>query len=97
MAGSRWVPALERTLPGNLRTVVGTSEPGGYLRPGVTLNPGEELATGAGHAETSILAYMGENGIDPLWIAAGRPVCPPCALAIEGAGAFPAGPLRIVP
>jgi filamentous hemagglutinin len=82
---------------GNLRTVVGTSEPGGYLRPGVSLNPGEELATGAGHAETSILAYMGENEIDPLAIAAGRPICPACAAAIEDSGAFPAGPLRIMP
>jgi hypothetical protein len=61
----------------------------------VTLNPGEELATGAGHAEPSILAYMSENGIDPWWIAAGRPICPVCAVAIDNAGAFPAGPLRV--
>jgi filamentous hemagglutinin len=51
---------------GNLRTVVGTSEPNGYLRPGVTLNPGEELAPGLGHAEPDILAYMEANEIDPL-------------------------------
>jgi hypothetical protein len=31
----------------------------------VTVNPGKELATGARHAEPSILAYMSENGIDP--------------------------------
>jgi filamentous hemagglutinin len=48
---------------GNIRTVVGTSEPNGYLRPGVTLNPGEELADGLGHAEISILDYMKQHGI----------------------------------
>lgn len=42
------------------------------------------LATGAGHAETSILKYMDENEIDPLSIAAGRPVCRACAAVIEG-------------
>jgi len=50
---------------GNTRTVVGTSEPNGYLRPGVSLNPGEELATGPGHAEASILDYMSRNSISP--------------------------------
>lgn len=74
--------------------VVGTSEPNGYLRPGVELNAGEELAGGTGHAEENILAYMAENDIDPLYVAAGRPICPPCAALIEGAGAEPASPLR---
>ena len=40
---------------GKIRTVIGTSEPNGYLRPGVGLADGEDLATGMGHAETSIL------------------------------------------
>jgi filamentous hemagglutinin len=80
---------------GNLRTVIGTSEDGGYLRPDITLDPGEELATGSGHAETNILGYMKDNGIKPIWIAAGRPICGPCAEAIAQAGASPAGPLRM--
>jgi|HubBroStandDraft_5_1064220.scaffolds.fasta_scaffold266462_1 filamentous hemagglutinin len=80
---------------GAMRTVVGTSEPNGYLRAGVTLNPGEELATGAGHAETSILNYMGDNGIEPWWRAAGRPICGACEAAIFEWGAVPAGELRV--
>ncbi len=71
---------------GYLRTVVGTSEPRGYLRPGVTLNPDEELATGAGHAEPNILDYISENGIEPI-AAAGRPICARCEKMIDLAGA----------
>ncbi len=72
---------------GYLRTVVGTSEPRGYLRPGVTLNPGEELATGAGHTEPNILDYISENGIEPIAAAAGRPICARCEKMIDLAGA----------
>jgi hypothetical protein len=78
-----------------MRTVVGTSETNGYLRAGVTLNPGEELAIGAGHAERSILDYMGDNGIEPWWIAAGRPICGPCETAIFEWGVVLAGELRV--
>jgi len=74
---------------GNIRRVVGTSEPGGYLRPGVRLNSGEELANGDGHAETSILDYMMNNNIRAISIGAGRPICPACMAAIENAGALP--------
>ncbi len=75
---------------GVARTVVGTSEPGGYLRPAVRdmINHGtEEVAQGAGHAEVSILNHMEENGITPSVVAAGRPICPACARAIRAAGA----------
>lgn len=44
-----------RDAQGNLRTVVGTSERRGYLRPGVSLRDGEELARGFGHAEDDIV------------------------------------------
>lgn len=77
---------------GQVRTVVGTSEPGGYLRPRVSLNPWEELATGTEHTESSILNYMSDNGIEPNQIAAGRPICSSCADAINEAGANPASP-----
>jgi filamentous hemagglutinin len=79
---------------GALRTVVGTSEKAGYLRRGVTLIPGEELATGTGHAEASILEYMKANGIAPDLIGAGRPICAACADLLDGAGASPATPLK---
>jgi filamentous hemagglutinin len=78
---------------GNVRTIVGTSEPGGYLRPGVSLNAGEELATGSLHAEQNIIGYGGPF-TNPFYIAAGRPICPICAAAIEESGATPASPLR---
>jgi RHS repeat-associated protein len=81
---------------GATRTVVGTSEANGYLRPGVRdmIRPGEEVATGPGHAETSILDYMKANGITPGKIGAGRPICPACATAIDEAGAVPGSPLK---
>lgn len=78
------------------RTVVGTSEPNGYMRPAVrdAIAPGEEVETGAGHAEVSILDYMERNGIKPGVIGAGRPSCPECAQAIEESGATPGSPLK---
>jgi filamentous hemagglutinin len=84
-----------RDAGGGVRTVVGTSEPNGYLRPGVSLNPGEELATGAGHAEASIVDYMTENGISPISIGAGRPICPACASLLDDLGIWPASPLKV--
>ena len=83
-----------RDAQGNLRTVVGTSEPRGYLRPGVTLRPGEELARGFGHAEDDIVSYMLRNDISPLSVSAGRPICPRCGRLIGGAGARPGSRLR---
>jgi hypothetical protein len=79
---------------GGMHVVVGTSEPRGYLRPGVTLREGEELATGPGHAEPSILDYMVERQISPSHIGAGRPVCDPCADSIDAAGASAASPYK---
>lgn len=81
---------------GGLRTVIGTSEPGGYLRPdvGAAIRNGEEVATGAGHAEQSILDCMSANGIRPLTVAAGRPICPNCAGEIFNSSASPATPLK---
>jgi filamentous hemagglutinin len=79
---------------GNLRTVVGTSEKGGYLRPGVTLKPGEELATGSGHAEANVVQHMNENSISPSYVAAGRPICGACAASITRSGGATAGRVR---
>ena len=79
---------------GGVRVVVGTSEPRGYLRPGVTLRDGEELARGNGHAEVSILDHMTDRSIRPTYIAAGRPICSPCADSIDAADARTASPLK---
>lgn len=79
---------------GNLRTVVSTSERRGYLRPGVTLEPGEELATDDGHAEPSGIEYMHEHGITPITVGAGRPICENCAQSIKDAAAAPATELK---
>jgi hypothetical protein len=79
---------------GATRTIVGTSEPNGYLRPGVTLNPGEEIATAGGHAEVSILTHMQELGLRPVAVGAGRPICVDCALRLQNAGATPATAIK---
>ncbi len=81
---------------GATRTVIGTSEANGYLRPGVRemILPGEEVATGAGHAEASILDDMKANGITAGGVGAGRPICPTCAAAIETPGALPGSRLK---
>lgn len=76
--------------------VVGTSEPNGYLRKGVKLREGEELATGDGHAETSILDHMKKNKITPIAVGAGRPVCPPCATRLNDVAARITTPLKSV-
>jgi hypothetical protein len=88
------VTSIGRDEAGNLRTVVSTSEPRGYLRPGVTLKDGEELATGDGHAEVSGIDYMNQHGITPVAVGAGKPICTPCETTIDNAGAAPATKLK---
>jgi hypothetical protein len=72
---------------GAQRVLIGTSEPIGYLRPGVTLNPGEILAPGYGHAEADIVNFALQSGLNLLEVGATRPICLVCASLIEGAGA----------
>ncbi|TCK95588.1 filamentous hemagglutinin N-terminal domain-containing protein [Paraburkholderia sp. BL9I2N2] len=84
-----------RDANGNQITVVSTSEPNGYLRPGVTLNPGEVVIPGTGHAEADIVNWAAQNGYTVQTIGAGRPICPSCASAIGGANAVPATPLKV--
>jgi filamentous hemagglutinin len=69
------------------KVLVATSEPGGYLRPGVTLKPGEILAAGGKHAEVDIVNFAKQNGLTLLEVGATRPICGTCASAIEEAGA----------
>jgi filamentous hemagglutinin len=79
---------------GTTRRVVSTSERRGYLRPGVELKPGEELARGNGHAEVNNINYMNANKITPRAFGAGRPICDNCSDAITSAGAVPATELK---
>jgi len=76
------------------QVVIGTSEPAGYLRPGVTLKPGEALAGGTGHAEANVVRHAQENGVKLDAVGATRPICKECAAAIVGAGAQPVTRLR---
>jgi RHS repeat-associated protein len=85
---------LAEDASGAQRVLVGTSEPRGYLRPGVTLAPGEMLASGLGHAEADIVKYAQQNGLRLLEVGATRPICPACAAAIAGAGARAVTPLK---
>ena len=87
-----------RDADGTLRVVVGTNEPNGYLRPGVSLQEGEELATGLTHqAEQNILLYMKANGIEPIAVGASRPICPACTEVIWKLDVIPATPLKRLP
>lgn len=81
---------------GNRITVIGTSEPGGYLRPGVrdALKPGEVVVGGTGHAEVNIVRWAQENGYRVVTVGLGRPHCALCVDAITGAGGSPASPIR---
>jgi len=85
---------LAEDATGARRVLIGTSEPGGYLRPGVTLAPGETVAAGMGHAEADIVAHAQANGLQLLEVGATRPICSSCAELIEQAGATPVTPLK---
>ncbi|WP_231879562.1 RHS repeat-associated core domain-containing protein [Methylomonas koyamae] len=76
------------------QVLVGTSEPRGYLRPGVTLNSGETLVSGTGHAEADIINYANQNGLNLLEVGATRPICPACAELIKNSGAQAVTPLK---
>ena len=86
---------LAEDVNGVQRLLVGTSEPRGYLRPGVTLAPGETIAPGLGHAEADIVNFAQQNGLRLLEVGATRPICPNCATLIERAGAQPVTPLKV--
>lgn len=74
--------------------LVSTSEPRGYLRPGVTLQPGETVIAGTGHAEADIVSYANANGLKVIDIGATRPVCASCQNVIGPTGANVTTPLK---
>jgi filamentous hemagglutinin len=73
--------------------LIGTSEPLGYIRPGL-LQPGEIVAGGLGHAEEDIVLFAQQKGWTLLEVGATRPICPFCAWIINVAGATPVGALK---
>jgi len=78
------------------QVVIGTSEPHGYLRLGVSaaLKPGEIVVPGLGHAEANIVNWATQHGQRVIAVAAGRPVCPDCVRLIEIAGGIVASSRR---
>jgi len=85
---------LAEDATGAKRVLIATSEPRGYLRPGVVLREGEVLVKGTGHAEADIAEYARQNGMRLLEVGATRPICSGCASAISRAGAVPVTPLK---
>lgn len=88
--------AVVEDAQGNRRVVIGTSEPNGYLRPGVksALQSGESVIPGYGHAEADIVDWAAKNGYKVIAVAAGRPICENCVRTIEGASGIVASPKK---
>lgn len=79
---------------GRQSVLIGTSEPRGYLRPGVELRPGERMVPGTGHAEADIVSYAATNDLRVVSIGATRPVCQGCQQTIQPTAAEIATPLK---
>ncbi len=81
---------------GTRQVVIGTSEPNGYLRPGMreALEPGEIVASGTGHAEVNIVNWATSNGQQVISVGAGRPVCANCCSVINSSGGTIATPIK---
>ena len=77
--------------------LVSTSEPNGYLRPGVSLQYGDKVVAGTGHAEADIISYANANNLKVIDIGATRPVCANCQNTIQPTGASISTPLKNPP
>jgi hypothetical protein len=84
---------LAEDATGSRYVLIGTSEL--RLRPGVTLNLGEILVRGLGHAEANIVNFARQNGLNLLEIGATRPICSSCSSLIEEIGASPVTRLKV--
>jgi filamentous hemagglutinin len=82
---------------GNRLVLIGTSEPRGYLRPGVSLKPGETVVAGTGHAEADIINYAKAKKLKVVDIGATRRVCVPCQDVIAPTGAKFSTPVKLRP
>jgi hypothetical protein len=80
------VGVVEDPETGVRSVIIGTSEEGGYMRPGVRkLLSAEEYASrarGASHAERNILAAARERGLKLIAVGAGRNICEVCEEAL---------------
>jgi RHS repeat-associated protein len=81
---------------GQRRTLIGTSEPRGYIRAPFRSLIGQDdiVVKGTGHAEADIVSFANQQGWTILGIGATRPICVPCAAEISGAGATAVTPLK---
>jgi filamentous hemagglutinin len=80
---------------GQRSVLIGTSEPRGYLRPGVELRRGERVVAGTGHAEADIVSHATANELKVVSIGATRPVCQGCQQAIHPTTAEIVTPLKM--
>ena len=87
---------LAQDSSGQVHTLIGTSEPNGYIRAPMRplIQPGDIVVKGTGHAEADIVAYAKAMGWDLIGVGATRPVCPACAAEIATTGAAVATPLK---
>jgi len=97
IAQNRRTTAIVRTVgpDGKIVSIVASSEPGLAPIQRAALRPGEIEATGPGHAEITALRRASELSLQPLEVAASRPICPDCAWAIYQVGAIPISPLKL--
>jgi filamentous hemagglutinin len=77
---------------GQRSVLIGTSEPRGYLRPGVQLRPGERVVAGTGHED--IVAHAAANELKVMSIDATLPVSQGCQQAIQRTAAEIVTPLK---
>ncbi|MES2793025.1 MAG: hypothetical protein V4719_25660 [Planctomycetota bacterium] len=89
--------AVVEDASGTRSVLVSTSEPRGYLRPGVTLKPGETMVPGTGHAEVDIANYIKAKCLKLVDIGATKPVCGPCQDVLGPTGANISTPLKTRP
>ncbi|MBW3542014.1 MAG: hypothetical protein KY476_17230 [Planctomycetes bacterium] len=86
--------AVAESSDGSRVVLIGTSEPRGYVRPGVVLEPDEILVAGYHHAEQDVVDFAAANDLQLLDIGATRPICPACAAAIAATAAHISTPLK---
>lgn len=81
---------------GNKQNVVATSEPRGYIRPGVKeiIPSGAIIVEGEGHAEENIVNWAQQSGKKVLTVGAGRPICSKCERKLTEVGSEFATPLK---
>ena len=84
---------------GSRINLIGTSEPGGYIRPQLRslVRSDDIVVSGTGQAEADIVAYANANNLNLLCVGATRAVCTGCAEEIAAAGATAATPLKDPP